>query len=173
MSQNKFKKIVFFLLFILDSGISFGQIRSAELGINGLTCAQCSRSVELKLEKLAFIKKIDMDLQQTNAKIFFKDNMAVNFSSIAKAVRDAGFSVRFLNFQLDNKKINYGPDCFQVKADVFNLVGSFSMPKGNASTFQLVGKEFSGPKEWKQYDLKSKGNCKGKNNYFVKEKQEQ
>ena len=65
----------------LFSGIiCFGQIQHLTVGINGLTCSQCSRSVELQLRKLSFIKDVNMNLQQTEGTLsLVQSNTAIPF----------------------------------------------------------------------------------------------
>jgi len=93
------KYLVFFLLFM--AGLQArAQFTQAEVSVNGLTCSQCSRSVEMALKRLDFISKVEMELQQPTAHIVFKKNKAIDFSKLAAAVRDAGFSVRSVKARL-------------------------------------------------------------------------
>lgn len=87
------KYLVFILLFLAGLQVQ-AQFTQAEVSVNGLTCSQCSRSVEMALKRLDFIAKVEMDLQQPAAHIVFKKGKAIDFSKLAAAVRDAGFSVR-------------------------------------------------------------------------------
>ncbi len=86
------KYLVFFLLFLASRQLQ-AQFSQAEVSVNGLTCSQCSRSVEMALKRLDFISKVEMDLQEPKALVVFKKDAKINFSRLAKAVRDAGFSV--------------------------------------------------------------------------------
>lgn len=95
------------------------QFTQAEVSVNGLTCSQCSRSVEMALKRLDFISKVEMDLQHPAAHIVFKKNKAIDFGKLAAAVRDAGFNVRAIRARfgqpgstpgacfLDNKTLYY------------------------------------------------------------------
>lgn len=111
------KYLVIFLL--LSGSVTLSaQFTQAEVSVNGLTCSQCSRSVEMALKRLDFIAKVEMDLQHPAAHIVFKKNKAIDFGKLAAAVRDAGFNVRAIKARfgqpgstlsacfLDNK-INY------------------------------------------------------------------
>src|ERR1700744_4870126 len=84
------------ITFCLFSVVSYAQITEVDLGVNGLTCSQCSRSVEMRIRKLDFVKDVQMNLEHTEGKIFFKENKKVDIDKIAQAVVDAGFSVRTL-----------------------------------------------------------------------------
>lgn len=77
------------------------QIISADVGVNGLTCSQCSRSVYNALDKLDFIEKIEMDLNETIAHIQFKQQAKVDFNALAQAITKAGYSVRDMRFKMD------------------------------------------------------------------------
>jgi len=137
----------------LFSGIiCFGQIQHLTVGINGLTCSQCSRSVELQLRKLSFIKDVSMNLQQTEGTLsLVQSNTAIPFDEIAQAVKDAGFSVRFLTVtftpetlsQIKNKELQSG-------ADRFYIVNAADTPY-KTNTFQFVGKIYMPPTVFKKY----------------------
>lgn len=120
---------------------SFAQIQKIAFGVNGLTCSQCSRSVEMELRKLDFIKDITMDLEHTSATISLKnDTAAVPFNKIAQAVKDAGFSLRYIDFaasniqQKDNNNFTSGNNHFYLLGNkagapktVYRLAGKFYM----------------------------------------------
>ncbi len=93
-------KILQFLLRLFLTVIPFtapAQFKSAMVGVNGLTCSACSKTVELAIRKLAFVQDVDMNLEQTEGKIVFRENSEVDLEKVANAVKDAGFSVRYLN----------------------------------------------------------------------------
>lgn len=97
MTTRALIKILIAIAFVLlASRKGFSQFAAAQVGVDGLTCSQCTRSVEMSLLKLDFIKDVKMDLESTVGKIIFKEGAGINFHKIAKAVTDAGFSVRFL-----------------------------------------------------------------------------
>ena len=88
--------ILFSLGLILGDFSAFAQFKEATLGVEGLTCSQCTRSVEMSLRRLDFIQDVDMDLENTRAKISFKPKMQIDFFAIAKAVKNAGFSLGYV-----------------------------------------------------------------------------
>ena len=97
MKTRSFTKIFLAIAFVvLSNRKGFSQFAAAQVGVDGLTCSQCTRSVEMSLLKLDFIKDVKMDLESTVGKIIFKEGAEISFHKIAKAVTDAGFSVRFL-----------------------------------------------------------------------------
>ncbi len=130
----------------------FGQIQQVKVGINGLTCSQCSRSVEMQLRKLTFVKDVEMNLQQTEGIITLIDGKAaVPFQEIAGAVKDAGFSIRFLTITFTPGTTDPIRDKeLRVNANRFFLLIIPGLPeKGN--TFQFVGKSFMPPAIFKKY----------------------
>src|ERR1700722_452721 len=84
---------VFLTLFTFSSRAQFV---SAKLGVDGLTCSACTRSVELSIRKLDFVKDVQMNLDNTVGQITFIPGKQISMNKIAKAVTDAGFSVRYL-----------------------------------------------------------------------------
>jgi copper chaperone CopZ len=168
MTIKRTGKLVFCLLFTLQVQIAMGQIRGAEIGINGLTCSQCSRSVEMQLRKLPFVANVAMNLEQTNGKISFKDNADIRLSALAKAVTDAGFSPRYLYVTLDVATISPTEGCFSLDQQAFYLLSPLREGHPATMTFQLIGKEFLPAKELKHYHLSSSGNCSGKEKYYLK-----
>jgi copper chaperone CopZ len=96
-----FIRLCLVFLFLIIANLSFGQIRSIEISVNGLTCAQCSRHVEKSLEKLTFVKSISMDLENTTASLLVKDGEAIQIAKIKTAIDDAGFSIGKMTASVD------------------------------------------------------------------------
>ena len=94
--------ILYFIIYL--PWIAQGQFKSVEMGIDGLTCSMCSRSVEMSLVKLDFIDRVEMDLNSNRSEIFFNEGMYVSIDKVAQAVIDAGFSVAYLNALFDFKE---------------------------------------------------------------------
>ena len=136
------------------------QFSDAEIGVNGLTCSQCSRSVEFSIKKLDFVKDVQMDLEHTQGKIIFKPGMKVYIEKIARAVEEAGFSVRYLtaDFVFDNVTIQEGY-CFPFENRLYQFVKT--EPKNLRGTTQIkfIGKNFLPKKEYKGWELDLKPKC--------------
>lgn len=125
--------------------IANGQTKTATVSISGLTCSQCSRSVEMQLKKLSFIQSIQMDLKATNAKIIIKKGEKTDFIAIAKAVTNAGFSVAGLDATLNLAPKDVPKNgCFTTVDGKFFVI---NMPIKNDNSEQLkisfVGKPFT------------------------------
>src|ERR1700746_2210399 len=94
----RMKNIKIFLsafLLLLQFGVS-AQFNYALIGVDGLTCSACTRSVEMSIRKLNFVDSVTMNLEHTEGKIIFKKGAKVEVDKIAKAVIDEGFSLRSL-----------------------------------------------------------------------------
>ena len=50
----------------------------------------------MSMVRLEFVDSVVMNLEATEGRVYFKKGMTINLKKIAKAVVDAGFSVRFL-----------------------------------------------------------------------------
>jgi hypothetical protein len=92
-------------------------LKWVDFGVNGLTCSMCSRSVEMSLKRLDFVDNVVMDLETTEGRIYFKSNLPIDLNAIARAVVNAGFSVRFVRLQISFDDLTLNPD------GSFNLYG--------------------------------------------------
>lgn len=154
---------------VLLSFCSYGQLVAIDLGINGLTCSQCSRSVEIQLRKLPFIESIRMDLKNTTASIVPKQKATISWEAVAKAATDAGFSVRSLQATFEPEKLEFqNPSCFVYQSAAFSSAEPLGRKQGRLKV-QLIAKEFLPKKEMGKYSPPPKGSCKGKSIYFVRE----
>lgn len=145
MTRATLKRFVFILLFVAIAMNSKAQVLSAKIGINGLTCSQCSRSVEMQLLKLPFVKTVNMDLERTEGSINFKEGTKVDFSKVAKAVKDAGFSVRFLKAEIDLNKVELKTNTFIINKETYLIEGKVP-PANSKNLFIFKGKKYSSEK---------------------------
>jgi copper chaperone CopZ len=72
-----------------------------EIGIDGMTCSMCTRSVEMSVRQLDFVDSVVMSLEETKGRIYLKSGSPTDLKKIAKAVVDAGFSVRFVQIEFN------------------------------------------------------------------------
>jgi copper chaperone CopZ len=82
-----------------------GPLKWVDVGVNGLTCSLCSRSVEMSLSRLDFVDHVDMSLEKTEGRVFLKPDWPYNMKEISKAVQTAGFSVRFLRMMINFNEV--------------------------------------------------------------------
>jgi hypothetical protein len=149
----KFRLAFFVLAFAtLSANTVSAGIRWVDVGVNGLTCSMCTRSVEMSLSRLDFVDSIAMSLETTEGRIYFRENMPVDFSSIAKAVVNAGFSVRFVRVTFDFRDISINPDgTFHFQDQKFDWL-DFKNNPGNPVSRRIVNEHFLPKKDankWK------------------------
>ncbi len=170
MTRLCYRNFVFSLLFVLVAPAAGAQFRQASIGINGLTCSQCTRSVEMQLRKLSFISDVDMDLEHKNGTLHFKNNSKVDMKAIAGAVKDAGFSVRYLKADIDMDEVKPADNgtCFKIKGDVYYLLQPLAAHASKV-TFRFMDKDYASKKELQAYTLpdKTTAGCKGNRVYHI------
>ncbi len=96
---------------------SFAGLKWIDVGINGLTCSLCTRSVDRSISRLEFVDSVNMSLENTEGRIYVKDVEVIDLKRITKAITDAGFSVRFVRLQFDLRDTRID------KNGVFNFKG--------------------------------------------------
>jgi copper chaperone CopZ len=149
-------KTLFLLIMMLFSmTFSYAGFRYLKIGIDGLTCSACSRSVEMGLRKLSFITSVEMDLENTEGKIILKEGEIIRFEEICSAVKGAGFSIRYLKAEL-TESITTKEKCIEIDHTSFQLL-SFDPSK----FIQIIHPCLIPKKELKKYNLEDqKPACK-------------
>ncbi len=119
------------------------QFSSATIGINGLTCSACAKGVELRVRKLPFVDSVAMNLKQTEAKIFFKKNTKIEIAKLAKAVVDAGFSVRSLQIGFKFNKVDITDNyCFTFEGNNYQFLKTGNKNLNGNVVLKLVGQDY-------------------------------
>ena len=112
------------------------------------------------MDKVSFIDKVQVDIKNQQYSISFKEQQAIDFDALAKAVEDAGFSVaKFV--------VTANVGAFEVEKDQHIKIGDFYFHFLNAShqhlsgetSFTLVDRKFVSAKEFKKYSALSKMPC--------------
>jgi copper chaperone CopZ len=150
MQIQSYFKAVLPLAWCLVASCAYSQITQVFLGINGLTCSQCSRSVEMSLLKLKFVDHVEMELARAEGKVFFKPGQKVDLDRVAQAVYDAGFAVRFIKLEMDLSKNMLSGNCFNYEGNYFQVIGKQNDIYFSNAIFKLLGKNFLPNKEWKE-----------------------
>jgi copper chaperone CopZ len=145
-------KFIILLLLVFSQSL-WATITSVQIGVDGLTCSMCSRSVEIALKKLSFVEEVKMDLKQTQGNITFKKGQNVNFKKLAKAVKDAGFSVRFLKATIDALP-TVKNDAITIGENTIKLVNTVSEKSIAKTTLVLLGFDFMNKKSLKTWQIK-------------------
>jgi copper chaperone CopZ len=158
------------ILALLFACNSKAQFTSAELGVDGLTCSACTRSVELSIRKLDFVKDVQMNLDNTVGQITFVPGKQIYIEKLAKAVMDAGFSVRYLQatFNTDLPIPIKDTHCFMADSVAYQFVKVSPYKLENGAVFKFIGKEFLSSKEYKKWKGELKPLCgNAKTVYYV------
>jgi copper chaperone CopZ len=155
----RFSLILSTLLLFLSTSCFFSQTTSFDLGIDGLTCSQCSKSVEKQLKKLDFVKEVDMQLATTRAIIQANETSIVSPDAISKAVINAGFSVRYLKLRFSSLELK---PCmvFEGLDGAVSIINSNEISsEGNANTIRFLGRAFQSKKEFKGTKIQLNNQC--------------
>ncbi|HXB41111.1 MAG TPA: heavy metal-associated domain-containing protein [Bacteroidia bacterium] len=165
-----FKIYFCFILLLISFRVSAG-LKWVQIGVNGLTCSACSRSVEMSIRKLDFVQDVEMNLEHTEGKITFKPNAFVNFEKIAQAVFDAGFSVRYLqaSFSFETSVSISDNFCCSVSGYVFRFFTDKPQSVSGDVILKFIGKKYLPQKEYKQWKAKHNNpvKCEAQKTYDV------
>lgn len=136
------------------------QIKEVQIGVDGLTCSQCTRSVEMSIRKLDFVKDVKMNLQHTEGTIIFKPNRRVNVDQIAKAITNAGFSVRYLQASIpfNNTTIADG-HCFANDGTHYEFIQTKPQTLNGMVMVKFIGSKFVPKKDLKKWQPYMKNSC--------------
>ena len=134
---------------------SMAGISWADIGVNGLTCSMCTRSVEMSIRRLNFVDTVVMSLEAAEGRIYFDTSTPVNFEQLAKAVVNAGFSVRFIKVQFNFNDIEIGTDgMFSYQGQGFKWIDFKTKPDKAQVALQLIDEGFLPKKESTQLKKK-------------------
>src|SRR5271156_3885967 len=129
------------------------QFQTIFIGVNGLTCSQCSRTVEMSIRKLDFVADVQMNLEHTEGKIFLKNGKKADMAKIAQAVFDAGFSVRYLQADLVlNNAISTADQCFNYQGDEYVFVQAHKQSLSGTVHLKFIGKKFLPKNEFRKME---------------------
>lgn len=168
------KMILLILCFLTIVKTSEAAIKWIDIGVNGLTCSMCTRSVEMRIRRLDFVSTVEMDLETANGRIFFKEGVGINLDKIAQAVREAGFSLQYykITFDLDDVSITPGGE-FMDHLYSFQWVGYTASREKKTVILRIMNDGFLPKAESKTFFEKGPG-IKMKNHrslyYVVEEK---
>jgi len=166
------KNTILHLLFVFCLNTVSAQFQSAELGISGLTCSACSKSVEMSLRKVSFVENITMNLERTEAKVIFKTGNPVEIEKLARAVMDAGFSLSYLNADFIFENLSVSNDfCFAYEKSTYQFLLSENKTLSGKTTLQFIGDKYLSKKDLGPWKGKMTTLCKSKDKkagfYFI------
>ncbi len=150
------------------------QFKVFYFGVNGLTCSQCSRSVEIQLKKLPFVAAVQLDLEQTTGQLLLKDGVKVRPDAIARAIVDAGFSIRFLAAELQTAGLEQKTEqCFVYQHTAYYLQDGKLPLEDDQWQVVFTGPQFTEGKSlfWKKGKdssvLPKNAGCRARDHYFI------
>jgi hypothetical protein len=89
-----------------------------------------------------------MSLESTEAKIYPGKNTTISMKEIARSVKDAGFSVRFIKMEMDVADLRLQENgIFYSSGQEFRLTGNKNVPKTGMVNFRLIDPLFTTPKD--------------------------
>ena len=151
MTMYYIKTVLLLVTFLLTAFFSSAQFRAATMRIDGLTCSMCSNSVDKAIKKLDFVENVQMNLNSNIAEVVFREGIKVDIKRLAQAVKDAGYSVGYLNaaFYFDSLTISEGFS-FLHDNDHYRFVSSDEKTLTGLVTLKFLGKIYQEKKEYLQ-----------------------
>jgi copper chaperone CopZ len=145
------KNIIIIAAMLLSLSAS-AQFKSANLTAAGLTCAMCTRAINIALDKLPFVESVKPNIKTSSFDINFKAGSPVNFDALKNAVEGAGFSIARLAVKADFKNVSINNDSHIKLGDktLHFLKVPASTLNGEKSII-IVDKDFLSAKEHKKY----------------------
>ena len=164
-------KVIFYILLFAFSSLN-AQFINAKIGVSGLTCSACSRSVEIALRKIPFVDSVQMDLKKTEALIFFKKGAKVEIEKLAKAVSDAGFSVRSMNATCTFANTQVADNtCITLAGNNYQFVKTPSKTLNGTVNLKFIGTQYMSKTDYNSWSTLLKSSCasggKTVKSYFV------
>jgi copper chaperone CopZ len=151
---------LFVLLFCISAFSAKAQFETVYIGVNGLTCSQCTKTVEMSIRKLDFVEDVKMNLQHTEGKIVLKKDKKPDMDKIAQAVINAGFSVRFLDADLVvGSLVAASGSCFSYNGDAFVFSQAPENLLKGTVRLKFIGKKFLPKNELKKIPAVSDNKC--------------
>lgn len=149
-------QVLFILCFAIKGA---GQVRYADIGVDGLTCSQCTRTVEESLRKLPFVAGVRMDLEHTSGRVILQPR--ADMEQVADAVARAGFSVRYIYITLPAGHPAPQGMCWQVAGKLYQFVVAPGIPAADSVRVQLLGRKYMPPREYKKVRSQLQPGCAG------------
>lgn len=138
-----------FFFFCLFSSQVICQFSSVKIGVNGITCSACTKSVQTSIRKLPFVENVEMNLENTSGNITFKRGQMVKIELIAKAVVDAGFSIRYLTADYYFSHNDFSSN--QISENNYSFYFIRTKPGQKNVSLRFVGPDFQTKKEYAKF----------------------
>ena len=147
-------------IFLFFTIASSGQFTAGSLKASGLTCAMCTKAVNVALEKVPFVKEVKVNIKDQEYKLVFKDENNIDFDALSKAVEDAGFSVASLKVTGNFTGVVAEKDRHaELNGINLHFLNGNKEELSGEKTITIVDKNFLSAKEFKKYASASKHPC--------------
>ena len=154
------KKSLIIFTFVLVALGAEAQVQGAKLQASGLTCSMCSKAVLNALQKVSFVKAVDVAIDKQEYNITFKEKNNVNIDALSKAVEDAGFSVARLSVTANVPPQKLEQDKhISIGGHTFHFLNAKGQQLPQLASFKVVDKSFVTAKEFKKYSSLSQMSC--------------
>jgi hypothetical protein len=163
--ERMYRMLLVGLLCCLASFQTRAQFVKAIVAVDGFTCSMCALSVDQSIRRLDFVLHLEMDLNNNIAIIYFRQGREVSFRKLADKVYDSGFSVRYIQAELNIVKTelkDYLVYPFGESEYHFLDVGSSLDVEGNIEVLflnkKLISKkEYTRWEKWIKEDIRKNG----------------
>ncbi len=91
------------VIFVMAANFAPAKTSTSTLKVNGMVCGDCTGKVTEALEKIDGVKKVDVDLESSEAKVTY-NSRKVKESNLEQAVVLAGFTVGSDKVSVENSK---------------------------------------------------------------------
>lgn len=146
------KKLLTILVLSLVALSTRAQVLEAKLQASGLTCSMCSKAVLNALQKVSFVKAVDVNIDKQEYGISFKKDSKIDLDALSKAVEDAGFSVAKLSVTalVEPQKVEKDKH-IAIGGQTFHFLNAGGQQLPQTATFRVVDKTFVSDKEFKKW----------------------
>ena len=154
------KKFFSAFIFLFIAIASNSQFTTGSLKASGLTCAMCTKAVNVALEKVPFVKEVKVNIKDQEYKLVFKEENNIDFDALSKAVEDAGFSVASLKVTGNFSGVIAEKDKHtELNGINLHFLNGNKQELSGEKTITIVDKNFLSAKEFKKYTASSKHPC--------------
>ncbi len=84
----------------------FLALNNVTMKVTGLACSICSLNAQKNIEKVYFVDKVNVDIEEVTFNIEFKKDHYVDFFAIENAILEVGFNVDKQSVVVDVKNTN-------------------------------------------------------------------
>jgi copper chaperone CopZ len=128
-------------LFIQSSVIA--QVQSVSLQARGLTCSMCSRAIYKSLQKVPNVANVQEDIEHSSYHVQFNNPALISPEKLKKAVLDAGFSVAWMEININFHNTEVASDSSLKFNDlIFYFVGVNKQLLNGEKKLLIVDKDY-------------------------------